>query len=105
MDFNLTVEQQQIREEIKKVCKEFPDAYWREIDSKKEYPEAFVRKLSELGWLAALIPEEYGGTGLGITQANIPLADMNHRLGVALSCHPHMNKLGRLLVDRSNKRE
>ena len=40
MDFNLTVEQQQIREEIKKVCKEFPDAYWREIDSKKAYPDA-----------------------------------------------------------------
>ena len=46
MDFNLTTEQQQIREEIKKVCKEFPDAYWREIDSKKDYPDAFVRKLS-----------------------------------------------------------
>ena len=58
MDFNLTVEQQQIREEIKKVCKEFPDAYWREIDGKKAYPDAFVRKLSDLGWLAALIPEE-----------------------------------------------
>ena len=63
MDFNLTQEQLQIREEIRKVCKEFPDAYWREIDGKKEYPEAFVRKLSELGWLAALIPEEYGGQG------------------------------------------
>jgi len=61
MDFNLTTEQQQIREEIRKVCKEFPDAYWREIDSKKAYPEAFVHKLSELGWLAALIPEEFGG--------------------------------------------
>ena len=46
MDFNLTQEQLQIREEIRKVCKEFPDAYWREIDSKKDYPEAFVRKLS-----------------------------------------------------------
>ena len=67
MDFNLTVEQQQIRDEIKKICKEFPDAYWREIDSKKEYPESFVRKLSDLGWLAALIPEEFGGNGLGIT--------------------------------------
>src|SRR5512144_2731462 len=57
MDFNLTLEQLQIREEIRKVCKEFPDLYWREVDSKKDYPEAFVRKLSELGWLAALIPE------------------------------------------------
>ena len=49
MDFNLTQEQLQIREEIRKVCKEFPDAYWREIDGEKKYPEAFVRKLSELG--------------------------------------------------------
>ena len=81
MDFNLTQEQLQIREEIKKVCKEFPDAYWREIDSKKDYPEAFVRKLSELGWLAALIPEEYGGTGLGITEASIILEEINHSGG------------------------
>ena len=58
MDFNLTTEQQQIRDEIKKVCQEFPDAYWRDIDAKKAYPDAFVQKLSALGWLAALIPEE-----------------------------------------------
>ena len=83
MDFNLTPEQQQIREEIKKVCKDFPDSYWREVDSKKEYPEAFVRKLSELGWLAALIPEEFGGTGLGITEASIILEEINHSGGVA----------------------
>src|ERR671925_1279386 len=97
MDFNLTVDQQQIREEIKKVCKEFPDAYWREIDSKKAYPEAFVRKLSELGWLAALIPEEYGGTGLGITEASIILEEINHSGGVATACHAQMYTMGTLL--------
>ena len=97
MDFNLTVEQQQIRDEIKKVCKEFPDAYWREIDGKKEYPEAFVRKLSELGWLAALIPEEYGGTGLGITEASIILEEINHSGGVATACHAQMYTMGTLL--------
>ena len=97
MDFNLTVEQQQIREEIKKVCKEFPDAYWREIDSKKDYPEAFVRKLSELGWLAALIPEEFGGTGLGITEASIILEEINHSGGVATACHAQMYTMGTLL--------
>ena len=94
MDFNLTQEQLQIREEIKKVCKEFPDAYWREIDSKKDYPEAFVRKLSELGWLAALIPEEYGGTGLGITEASIILEEINHSGGVATVCHAQMYTMG-----------
>ncbi len=97
MDFNLTTEQQQIREEIKKVCREFPDAYWREIDSKKEYPEAFVHKLSELGWLAALIPEEYGGTGLGITEASIILEEINHSGGVATACHAQMYTMGTLL--------
>src|SRR5262245_51198095 len=97
MDFNLTAEQRQIREEIKKVCKEFPDAYWREIDAKREYPEAFVRKLSELGWLAALIPEEYGGTGLGVTEASIILEEINHSGGVATACHAQMYTMGTLL--------
>jgi acyl-CoA dehydrogenase len=97
MDFNLTPEQQQIREEIKKVCRDFADAYWREIDSKKEYPEAFVRKLSELGWLAALIPEEFGGTGLGITEASIILEEINHSGGVATACHAQMYTMGTLL--------
>ncbi len=97
MDFNLTQEHLQIREEIKKVCKEFPDAYWRDIDGKKEYPEAFVRKLSELGWLAALIPEEYGGTGLGITEASIILEEINHSGGVATACHAQMYTMGTLL--------
>jgi acyl-CoA dehydrogenase len=97
MDFNLTTEQIQIREEIRKVCKEFPDAYWREIDAKKDYPEAFVRKLSELGWLAALIPEEYGGTGLGITEASIILEEINHSGGVATACHAQMYTMGTLL--------
>ncbi|HXK26765.1 MAG TPA: acyl-CoA dehydrogenase family protein [Candidatus Binatia bacterium] len=97
MDFNLTQEQLQIRDEIRKVCKEFPDAYWREIDGKKKYPEAFVRKLSELGWLAALIPEEYGGTGLGITEASIILEEINHSGGVATACHAQMYTMGTLL--------
>ena len=97
MDFNLTQEQLQIRDEVRKVCREFPDAYWREIDSRKEYPEVFVRKLSELGWLAALIPEEYGGTGLGITEASIILEEINHSGGVATACHAQMYTMGTLL--------
>jgi len=97
MDFNLTQEQLHIREEIRKVCREFPDAYWREIDSQKAYPEVFVRKLSELGWLSALIPEEYGGTGLGITEASIILEEINHSGGVATACHAQMYTMGTLL--------
>ena len=97
MDFNLTADQQQIRTEIKKVCSEFADAYWREVDRKKAYPDAFVHKLSELGWLAALIPEEYGGTGLGITEASIILEEINHSGGVATACHAQMYTMGTLL--------
>jgi acyl-CoA dehydrogenase len=97
MDFNLTQEQLQIRDEIRKVCGDFPDAYWREIDRKKDYPDTFVRKLSELGWLAALIPEEYGGTGLGITEASIILEEINHSGGVATACHAQMYTMGTLL--------
>ena len=97
MDFNLTVEQQQIRDEIRKVCKEFPDGYWREVDHNKAYPDAFVRKLSELGWLAALIPEEYGGTGLGITEASIILEEINRSGGVATACHAQMYTMGTML--------
>jgi len=105
MDFNLAEEQLQIRAEIQKVCKEFPDAYWREIDRKKEYPEAFVRKLSELGWLAALIPEEYGGTGLGITEASIILEEINRSGGVATACHAQMYTMGTLLRHGSEEQK
>ncbi|HEY7322551.1 MAG TPA: acyl-CoA dehydrogenase family protein [Candidatus Binatia bacterium] len=105
MDFNLTQEQLQIREEIGKVCKEFPDLYWREIDRKRDYPEAFVRKLSELGWLAALIPEEYGGTGLGITEASIILEEINRSGGVATACHAQMYTMGTLLRHGSDEQK
>jgi acyl-CoA dehydrogenase len=105
MDFNLSQEQTQIREEIRKVCREFPDAYWREIDRTREYPEAFVRKLSELGWLAALIPEEYGGTGLGITEASIILEEINRSGGVATACHAQMYTMGTLLRHGSEEQK
>ncbi|HWP58394.1 MAG TPA: acyl-CoA dehydrogenase family protein [Candidatus Acidoferrales bacterium] len=97
MDFNLTPEQLQIRDEIARVCGDFPPEYWRAIDRRREYPEAFVRKLTELGWLAALIPEEYGGTGLGITEASIILEEINHSGGNATACHAQMYTMGTLL--------
>lgn len=97
MDFHLTQEQLQIRDEIRKVCREFPEIYWRELDKKRDYPEAFVRKLTELGWLAALIPEEYGGSGLGITEASLILEEINHCGGTATACHAQMYTMGTLL--------
>ncbi len=105
MDFNLTQEQLQIREEIRRVCREFPDPYWREVDNKREYPELFVRKLTELGWLAALIPEEYGGTGLGITEASIILEEINRSGGNATVCHAQMYIMGTLLRHGSEEQK
>ncbi len=105
MDFNPTEGQLQIREEIRRVCREFPDAYWREVDKKGAYPEAFVRKLTELGWLAAPIPEEYGGTGLGITEASIILEEINRSGGSATACHAQMYTMGTLLRHGSDEQK
>jgi acyl-CoA dehydrogenase len=54
---------EELRQRVREVCAEFPDAYWRELDAKREYPEGFVQAMSERRYLAALIPEEYGGLG------------------------------------------
>ncbi|OGQ24702.1 MAG: acyl-CoA dehydrogenase [Deltaproteobacteria bacterium RIFCSPHIGHO2_02_FULL_60_17] len=105
MDFNLTEEQLQIREEIRKVCREFSDSYWREVDRKREYPDAFVRKLTELGWLAAPIPEQYGGSGLGITESSIILEEINRSGGNATACHAQMYTMGTLLKHGSDEQK
>ena len=105
MDFNLTQDQLQIQEEIRKVCHEFPDSYWREVDRKRDYPEAFVRKLTELGWLAALIPEEFGGSDLGITEASIILEEINRSGGNSTACHAQMYIMGTLLKHGSQEQK
>src|SRR5437899_2696031 len=64
MDFTPTEEQEGIRKAIRELCKDFADPYWRELDKTNAYPEAFVKALTEAGWLAMLIPEQYGGSGL-----------------------------------------
>lgn len=105
MEFNLSEDQFQLREEIRKVCHEFTDTYWREVDRQREYPEAFVAKLTELGWLAALIPESYGGSGLGITEASIILEEINRSGGTATACHAQMYTMGTLLRHGSEQQK
>src|SRR5215472_11257926 len=90
-------DRQVIREAIRKICAGFPDTYWREVDKKGEYPQAFVDALTASGYLAALIPEEYGGAGLGITEAGIILEEINRSPGNALACHAQMYTMGTLL--------
>ena len=97
MEFGLSEEQDLIRQAVGDLCRRFPDAYWRELDRTEAYPDAFVQALAEGGWLAASIPEEYGGTGLGITEASLILEEINHSGGNAAVCHAQMYTMGTLL--------
>ena len=69
---------QDLRSAVGELCRQFPDTYWRELDREQAYPEDFVRTLTESGYLSALIPEAYGGSGLGISEASIILEEVNH---------------------------
>src|SRR5215217_2527454 len=86
-----------IRAAVRDICKDFPDSYWRDVDQRHEYPEAFVRALTEAGWLACLIPEEYGGAGLGITEASLILEELNRSGANSAACHAQMYIMGTLL--------
>ncbi|MEO8037519.1 MAG: acyl-CoA dehydrogenase family protein [Betaproteobacteria bacterium] len=88
---------QALREAVRDLCSRFDGAYWRERDEKREYPEAFVRALTEAGWLSALIPEEFGGSGLGVTEASVILEEVNHSGGNSGACHAQMYVMGTLL--------
>ena len=69
-----------IREAVRALCRQFPDAYHREVDDSRAYPDAFVEALTKAGWMAALIPEEYSGSGLGLTEASVIMEEINrHR--------------------------
>ncbi len=86
-----------LRRGVRDLCKAFPDSYWRELDARRAYPDAFVAALTDAGYLAALIPEEYGGSGLGITEASIILEEINRSGANAGACHAQMYTMGTLL--------
>src|SRR6266566_8536230 len=100
-----TEDRQAIREAIRKICAGFPDAYWRDIDKAGEYPQAFVDALTASGYLATLIPEEYEGAGLGITEAGIILEEINRSPGNGLACHAQMYTMGTLLRHGSDEQK
>jgi acyl-CoA dehydrogenase len=89
--------QAEIREAVRALCREFGDAYFRRIDEERGYPEAFIDALTVAGWLAALIPEEFGGSGLGLTEASIILEEINRCGGNSGACHGQMYNMGTLL--------
>jgi acyl-CoA dehydrogenase len=87
----------QLRDAVRELCARYPDAYWRDLDARREYPEAFVSALTAAGYLGALIPEEYGGGGLNVTEASIILEEINRAGGNAAACHAQMYIMGTLL--------
>src|SRR5688500_11158915 len=88
---------QDLRSAVRDLCKAFPDSYWRELDAHRAYPEAFVKALTAAGYLAALIPEEFGGSGLGVTEASIIMEEINRSGANAGACHAQMYTMGTLL--------
>ena len=88
---------QDIRDAVRDLCAEFPDEYHRKIDEQRAYPEAFVDALTRAGWLAALIPQEYGGSGLGLAEASVIMEEINRAGGNSGACHGQMYNMGTLL--------
>src|SRR5713101_174787 len=97
MTFTLTEDQRALKAAVYELCKQYPPEYWRELDAKREYPEAFVNELTKAGYLAALIPQEYGGAGLGMMEAAIILEEINRSGGNAGACHAQMYIMGTVL--------
>jgi len=88
---------QDIRDAIRDLCAQFPADYFRKIDGERGYPEAFVDALTKAGWLAALIPQDYGGSGLSLTEASIIMEEINRCGGNSGACHGQMYNMGTLL--------
>lgn len=86
-----------IRDAVRALCAEFPPEYHRAVDEKRGYPAEFVDALTKAGWLAALIPEEYGGSGLGLTEASVIMEEINRSGGNSGACHGQMYNMGTLL--------
>ena len=87
----------EIRAGVRKICEGFPGAYWRGLDERQEYPDAFVKALTEAGYLAALIPENYGGAGLPLRAASAILEEIHAAGCNAAACHAQLYIMGTLL--------
>jgi acyl-CoA dehydrogenase len=90
-------EYQEYRQAIRELCGQFDSKYWQEVDERAGYPDAFVKALTDAGWLAALIPEQYGGGGLNITEASVILEEINRSGANSGACHAQMYIMGTLL--------
>jgi acyl-CoA dehydrogenase len=98
-------EREALRASVREVCAQFPDAYWRELDARRAYPEEAVAALTRAGYLAPLIPEEYGGLGLDIASASIILEEINRSGGNAQPAHAQVYTMGTLLRHGSEEQK
>lgn len=94
---NLTLTPDELRQQTRALCAKFPDEYWRETDRNRRYPQEFVDTLTESGLLAALIPTEYGGLGVGMIEASVIMEEINRSGGHSAACHAQMYTMGALL--------
>lgn len=96
---------EELRASVRAICKDFPDEYWRKLDAEQAYPEEFVNALTQSGFLAALIPEEYGGSGLSLTEGSIIMEEINRSGANAGACHAQMYTMGTLLRHGSEEQK
>ncbi|MCZ7561060.1 MAG: acyl-CoA/acyl-ACP dehydrogenase [Burkholderiaceae bacterium] len=96
---------QDIRDGVRDLCRQFPDEYHRQVDADRAYPEAFVDALTKAGWMAALIPQEYGGSGLGLTEASVIMEEINRAGGNSGALHGQMYNMGTLLRHGSEEQK
>jgi len=94
-----------IRDGVRALCAQFPDEYHRKVDEQRAYPEEFVEALTREGWLAALIPEEYGGAGLGLTEASVIMEEINRSGGNSGACHGQMYNMNTLIRHGSEEQK
>ena len=95
----------EIREGVRALCREFDSAYWQKVDEERGYPDAFVKALTDAGWLSALIPEEYGGSGLSMTAASVIMEEINRSGGNSGACHGQMYNMGTVLRHGSEEQK
>ena len=100
-----TVSHDELRSGVRELCARYPDEYWRAVDRDDAYPDAFVTALTEAGWLSVLIPEEYGGAGLGLAEAAVVLEEINRSGGSSAACHAQMYVMGTLLRHGSDEQK
>ena len=94
-----------LRDAVRDLCQTFPVEYWRKVDEARGYPEQFVDALTKAGWMAALIPQEYGGSGLGLTEASVIMEEINRTGGNSGACHGQMYNMGTLLRHGSERQK